>query len=899
MVLLGACAQADLRVDFCHRIYALDASPWAGGIVVADSSPEVVAELWRHSEQKGFYTNLMGPASSALREIGIDPQAGLLYGPQTEHGPLPHEWTARVPPTLQEGILYDCAEIFRGSGNWSQCHEQHGLICHHGFDNSGTRLFFKDLLDKTTFQEVISLALRRVVREWHAGPPCLTFGTLRRPRLRSREQPSGFDPSDSLTAEHNTLARRTAMLGCIVILTGAFFSCEQTGSSVMFRMHLFRVLLMLGCTITRIASCSFGSAFNKPYQWLHNKGWLLELEGVCQCKWKNRHFKVEGNFTAASIEVFNARCVPDAWAVYGRRPRIGESVASFSAQYPVSMMNRMALGSVAAKRTGAPVIPFESRVLAFQRVGLFDFPDEQPVFTVDDAIESRPWHEDPEWIAELAESLSFRLLFKYHFRQKAHINVLESRVYASWIKYCAKKHPNSRLLGLLDSRVTLGAADKGRSSSYSISRVLKQSIPYLLGSNLFPGGLHVYSKHNRGDAPSRDKAVEPPSKDLPLWYFDLQKGDARRFDLSCQAAKVPKNPARWLRMLLLLAGDIEPNPGPIHSRPGRGELDLAAGFSAPTAQRMAKCLAAFAFWVSTELHMDFDRVMLRADTAAMALRGYGLHLYRTGCARYMLVYAITAVQDQYPEHRPFLASAWHVDKKWQQAEPGHCRPVLPLPVLQAAICLALLWNWPRWAGITLIGFAGMLHPSEFICLRRRDLMFPSDVGFATDAVYVHLRNPKTHRFARQQHVKISDPDVIRFVVTFYSSFGLDDKLFSATIHSYRSQWNAIMSKLGVPCKQVEKGITPGSLRGSGATLLYLLTEDIPLICWRGRWARLKTLEFYLQEVAAQVLMHSLTANAKKLISKLSDACFEIFDRFLHEVSDKLAAQDPKTGLSKS
>ena len=89
---------------------------------------------------------------------------------------------------------------------------------HDGFDNDHRRLFFKDLLNPSTFHEVLSLAYRRVVREFHAGPPCLTFGTLRRPRLRSKTQPAGFNPSDILTSEHNILARRTAMIGCVAVL---------------------------------------------------------------------------------------------------------------------------------------------------------------------------------------------------------------------------------------------------------------------------------------------------------------------------------------------------------------------------------------------------------------------------------------------------------------------------------------------------------------------------------------------------------------------------------------------------------------------------------------------------------------------------------------------------------
>ena len=898
LCLLGPCAQADLRVSFAPKIYALDASPWAGGIVVADSNNHAVAELWRHSEQKGFYTHVLGPAGDTLKGLGLDSQEEQSLGlpPEQSFQSLSEKLDFRLPVSLDEGIIFDCVELFRGSGNWSTCHQQHGLVVHDGFEISGNRLYFRDLSENSTFREVIALALRKVVREWHAGPPSLTFSTLRHPRLRSKEKPWGFDPSESITAAHNLLARRTAMLGCIVVMSGAFFSCEQSGPSVMFRLHCFRVLIMLGCIVTRIASCNYGSAFNKPYQWLHNKGWLAKLDGVCQCKWKGRHFTIEGSFTNASVEEFDARCSPDACSVYGRKPRVGECVASFSAQYPKSLMHRMAQGSVNAKKEGNPCFSVESRLLSFRRTGMFA-PDDFSSFELDSLDEvtakRREWFEDPEWISELADSLPFRLLFKYHFRRPAHINVLESQVYSSWIKHCAKTHPSSRIIGLLDSRVTLGASAKGRSSSYCISRVLKQTIPYIIGSNLYPGGLHVYSDKNRADGPSRDGAISPATKDLPLWYLDLQRRDYRRFDVVCQSAQIEKLAARWLRLLLLLGGDIEPNPGPRYTE--RGELDLATGFARATADRMQKCLDAFDSWLTSELKLDLERISLRADSCSLALRAYGLHLYRSGLPRYLLVYAITAVQDRFPQHRAMLGAAWQVDKKWQQAEPGRCRAVISIPVLQAAISLALLWNWPRWAGITMIAFAGMLHPAEFVSLRRRDLMLPKDTGFATDALYVHLRFPKTARFARQQHVKISDPDVIRFAVEFFGNFGLDDKLFGATLHGYRGQWNAIMSRLGVPFMQEERGITPGSLRGSGATFLYLATEDIPMICWRGRWARMKTLEFYLQEVAAQVLLTSLPASVQSKIARLSSACPQLFDNFLHEVSIKLAAQNPKSG----
>ena len=54
-----------------------------------------------------------------------------------------------------------------------------------------------------------------------------------------------------------------------------------------------------------------------------------------------------------------------------------------------------------------------------------------------------------------------------------------------------------------------------------------------------------------------------------------------------------------------------------------------------------------------------------------------------------------------------------------------------------------------------------------------------------------------------------------------------------------------MGRLGVPFKRDLRGSTPGVLRGSGATYLYLETEDLSKVAWRGRRAKLKTVEFYL------------------------------------------------------
>ena len=121
-------------------------------------------------------------------------------------------------------------------------------------------------------------------------------------------------------------------------------------------------------------------------------------------------------------------------------------------------------------------------------------------------------------------------MFRYRFKKSGHINVNEARTYKSFLKAAAKTEPDSRLVGILDSRVTIGAAAKGRSSSFAISRIFQGCLPYIIGSGLYPGLLHCYSDMNRSDGPSRDGPVAPPSRAIPSWFEDLEQGRTEKFD---------------------------------------------------------------------------------------------------------------------------------------------------------------------------------------------------------------------------------------------------------------------------------------------------------------------------------------------------------------------------------
>ena len=878
--LLSPLAQSDLRAHVSSRVFVMDASPYGGAVCSANIGEAASRELWRHTEQRGCYTKLQSPISEILSEKGLEPETMQVHVAPSQEPSFVHpseSFSFNIPSILSEGILYDCVEVFRGSGNWSHAHIQRGLSVHDGFDIDGRRIRFSDMSSKAVFSELVALALRRVVLDWHFGTPCVSFGTLRRPQVRSKEFPAGFDSSEPFTAFHNSLARRTAFIMTIAFLSGQFVSAEQPGSSRMFLLHCFKVLVQLGCVISHFAFCRFGSGFHKPSKWIHNKPWLLSLEGGCDCPFKGNHFVVQGNFTPQSIEDFCSRCRPSCLSVYGKTPKPGDRVSSFSGAYPFRLVNQMASGLIAAKNGAIKSIPAEKRLSSFKEVGIEVV--AAIAVTPEPSFKPRQWFEDPEWITELCDSLPFKEMFRFKFKRPGHININEARTYKSWIKSQAKSEPNTRFVGFLDSRVTIGAAAKGRSSSPALSRILQGCLPYILGSNLYPGGLHCSSGVNRADGPSRDRDVLPPVKEEPEWFQRLRVGDPAQFDLVVSASRFEKNPARWLRFLLMLCGDVEPNPGPIsRARQPRGPLSLEAGFHSATASRMDSCLRAFQTWLIEVADLSPEAVFGDGQAISTALRGYGLFLFEAGFPRYQFVYAVTACQDKFPVCKAWAHLAWQIDRKWQNFEPGQSRSVLPPVAIRAMACVGCLWGWTSFVALLLLGFAAMLHPAEMLALKRRDLLFPKDLSYDTHSMYIYIRNPKTARFARRQHGRIDDWQIVAVAESAFSSLHLESVLYPGSMHTFRKQWNSIMQKLHIPHRQVENGATPGVLRGSGATFLYAATEDPQWIAWCGRWSRLKTLEFYLQEVGATVFVHSLEPHSRALIEFFSDHSWPVLCR---------------------
>ncbi|CAE7454060.1 SUF4 [Symbiodinium sp. CCMP2592] len=828
LVILVPCAMSNLRAEPSTRLFCTDASPFAAGICSCNVPLHASSELLRFADHRGFYTALEPRLAS--------------YLDQFSSGQSEAEGEA-VPRSLGEGILFDVCEISRGQGSLSHAAHLRGLRVHSGFSAD-------DILQPHTMLAIIGLLCRRVIAYIHISIPFPSFGTMRRPRLRSRDAPWGFDPSEACTREGNLLATRVEQILHVAASYGALASAEQPLGSVLYALDSFGRLLTRGFFTVSFSCCSYGTPFRRPTRLIANNPALRELEGGCTCQLPDKHLRLGPTFDRESRQRFLLRCSPDSISVFGREPQIGESLSSFSDSCPLIVMQKVLDLQMPAIQS-----------IESSSVGL-----------------RRPPFEPPRWIGDLGCCMHWKTLIQYRFKRLNHINVNEELAYRSLLKHVAKTSPGCRFGVLLDSRVTIGCNAKGRSSSASLNFFLSTSLPYILGGDLYPCLFHVGTGENCSDDPSRLRPLRAPTAVTPVWLQRFLAGDDRFLTAVRASDDFSGALGCWTRLSMprrrsAAAGDRS-----------RINLDVAGGLTKVVASRRESLFLEFERWVEDELHCSFQQVSSSGLLLGTALVGYGKAVFYSGGPKYVFSETLNAVVDRFKHFRPSFGAAWSILTRWEEEEPIERSMVMPEAVFRAAVAVALLWQWPHFAAALLLGFHGLLRPGELLSLRRKDLILPRDLLTAVPLAYVTILGSKTRRFLQRQHAKISDICTVKFLDALFGHLPGIVPLFGCSPAVFRRRWDLLFSRLGVPTAEDAKGITPKSLRGSGATWLYQMTEDVGRIQWRGRWQQRRTLEHYLQEVAGQLLLAELTESHRSRILQLAAFASQLLQSWIENLA---------------
>lgn len=298
-------------------------------------------------------------------------------------------------------------------------------------------------------------------------------------------------------------------------------------------------------------------------------------------------------------------------------------------------------------------------------------------------------------------------------------------------------------------------------------------------------------------------------------------------------------------------------------------IDLTANRNPLTNPRRERYYGSFRQWLLQHSGLDFAALDQSPKYASLALVAYGKHLFYSGEPKYVFAETINATVDRHAHLRGHLSSVWAVLSKWEEAEPVERAYIMPPSVFCAAVSLAVLWRWERFAAALLIGVHGLLRPAEILGLYRKHLILPRDMMSSERICYIAILNPKTRRFLPRQHARISDELSVLFLDHVFGCTAQNQPLFACSGAVFKNRWDKVFKFLGIPTTEASKGITPKSLRGSGASWLYHRTEDIPRILWRGRWQSRKSLEHYLQDVMGQMLLADLIQEKQDLVRLLA------------------------------
>eukprot|EP00438_Fugacium_kawagutii_P024998 Skav224819 [mRNA] locus=scaffold613:5807:6922:+ [translate_table: standard] len=267
-----------------------------------------------------------------------------------------------------------------------------------------------------------------------------------------------------------------------------------------------------------------------------------------------------------------------------------------------------------------------------------------------------------------------------------------------------------------------------------------------------------------------------------------------------------------------------------------------------------------------------DSGSLEPERVSDLLVAYGKQLYYAGKPYGRFSETINAVAWRKPNLRRNLVAAWDLAFCWVTDEPHTHHPAMPLVVVLAVSCLALLWGWPNEAAIFLLTWCGLLRVGEVLNALRSDLILPTDSAPGVHHVYLQIRQPKTRgSAARHQSARVDPQDVIRLLIAVFGRKPRHEKLWLGSGSTLRKRFGSLLRALGLPT-EASGGVRPfelASLRPGGATFLLQRFEDAEFVRRRGRWLSSRVMEVYLQEIAVATFDSKISSEACDRVNRVA------------------------------
>ena len=384
---------------------------------------------------------------------------------------------------------FDFIELFAGSAKVTKFVAAMGVSVGQPIDITYSEEF--DVASLHLLRWITFLVAGRKVKAIMLEPPCTTFSIMRRPRLRSRLKPLGFSTSCPITLGGNLMACRAGVVAYTAARSGVVSIWETPFSSYMRHLPAWKAVSQLPESVEiRSDSCQFGSPHLKSFRFLCVNARADPLRRRCKCT--GRHLPVEGSLTKSS-------------AVY---------VDDLAKELAAVLVNSAKIIDEALEEDDNVV------VRGF----------ENPL--VNEMALSANWSVDSSWT----------------FKKDAHINLLEEAALLKLVSFLGSKRRPMRVVVFVDSFVCKGATSKGRSSSRSLSSILRKVNSRLVAFGIYLCVVFVPTRWNTADDPTRDVQLRSPIRGFQLDPDDL---DSLQF-----LAPIPPTrrwASNWIRLVLLMS----------------------------------------------------------------------------------------------------------------------------------------------------------------------------------------------------------------------------------------------------------------------------------------------------------------------------------------------------------
>ena len=913
---------AELSAEFSTQVFCSDASSNVGAFCAATVPRAVSRVLWKACKSKGAYTRMMSPVEAEIFKLG---------------GSEEFEGKEEVKPTsIRRPLAYrfDFIELFAGAAKVTHSMEAKGWSVGPPIDLSHSPEY--DMTSHYLMSWLSHLIQSHAIKSFACEPPCTTFCIMRRPQLRSKERPYGFDPSHPQTHTGTALALRG--LQCLELgwRHGVPGWLETTYSSKMKFLPPYKTLRAKRCVdFCRTDSCRFGSPHLKPFAFLSVWAPLDRIRQRCVCK--GRHVVIEGKLTKASAMYTDG--LADALATV-----LSEAInARASADLEWDQVQTAGLENALVNQV---------------------------------ALEA-PWSTLRSW----------------PFRRPVHINIQEAVSVLKVVEHLILKWGPQRAAILVDSNVVRCAVSKGRTSSKGLMPVIAKVNALCLAAGVQICLPFCPTRLNPSDDPTRGAALRSPIQGCDL--FSFSEGELAQLS-TC--AGLRRWSANWVRLMLSLLGpglvflkdrsrfrspcalDFRPSLQTHFEKgfdqtlgyPGEGpgtfdpasrhtvlhncrlEFDRTLGFpgegpspllfislllllclfqgkrDAPllwisgailggpryamgmplkprnsgdraraehraqklplasgrpvlqiTAKHREELLEAFRAWLLTkglEPGDLFHNTYQTVEEINILLTAYGRELYRAGRPLNHFSETINAIASWKPQLRRALQGAWDLAYSWVKSEPSTHHTAMSPQVLMSCISVCLIWGWVRLAGCLALTWGGLLRAGELLQARRQDLQLPSDLAGSVPFALLSIKEPKTrHTTARHQCAKLDIPDLVQLAELAFQKLAPSEPLWDMSAQTLRSRFKSLLQAQRLPTSTYRgmRALDLGSLRPGGATHILQLTESGDLVMRRGRWASYRVMSIYIQEVTSTSFLSVLDKDVRDNILDRAQ-CFSYF-----------------------